>query len=75
MALSPLEKTIQSVKKLKYKNVEYIIIDGGSKKKSIDVLKRNGLEIMAHKLDSDAMIIAIQLLQLEAIEKLGKRIK
>jgi len=41
----------------------------------IDVLKRNGLEIMAHKLDSDAMIIAIQLLQLEAIEKLGKRIK
>ena len=41
----------------------------------IDVLKRNGLEIMAHKLDSDAMIIEIQLLQLEAIEKLGKRIK
>ena len=41
----------------------------------IDVLKRYGLEIMAHKLDSDAMIIAIQLLQLEAIEKLGKRIK
>ena len=39
------------------------------------ILKRNGLEIMAHKLDSDAMIIAIQLLQLEAIEKLGKRIK
>lgn len=36
-----LEKTINSVKKLKYNNIEYIIIDGGSKKKSINILKRN----------------------------------
>ena len=36
-----LEKTIKSVKNLIYKNVEYIIVDGGSKKKSINIIKKN----------------------------------
>ena len=35
------KKTIDSVKKLKYKNIDYIIIDGGSTKKAIDLLKKN----------------------------------
>lgn len=41
----------------------------------IDVLARNGLELMAHKLDDKAIIIALQLLQLEALEKIGKKMK
>ena len=35
-----LEKTIQSVISQSYKNIEYIIIDGGSSDKTIDIIKK-----------------------------------
>ena len=35
-----LENTIKSVKKLKYNNIEYIIVDGGSKNKSLKILRK-----------------------------------
>lgn len=37
---SYLEKTIQSIINQKYPNIEYIIIDGGSNDKSIDIIKK-----------------------------------
>ncbi len=35
-----LEKTIQSVVKQTYQNIEYIIIDGGSNDKTLDIIKK-----------------------------------
>ncbi len=36
-----LEKTIQSVHNQTYKNIEYIIIDGGSKDKTLEIIKQH----------------------------------
>jgi Glycosyltransferases involved in cell wall biogenesis len=38
-AESCLEKTIKSVISQTYNNIEYIIIDGGSKDKTVDIIK------------------------------------
>ena len=40
-----LEETIKSVLKQSYKNFEYIIIDGGSKDKSLDIIKKYASKI------------------------------
>ena len=40
-----LYKTINSVKKLKYRNIDYIIVDGGSKNNFLDILKKNNKHI------------------------------
>lgn len=36
-----LQETINSIRKQTYKNIEYIIIDGGSTDKSLDIIKEN----------------------------------
>lgn len=36
-----LEKTFQSVFAQTYPNIEYVVIDGGSKDKTVDIIKRN----------------------------------
>jgi len=40
-----LEKTINSVKNLKYKNIDYVVVDGGSKSKFLNILKKNNNNI------------------------------
>ena len=50
---SDLEKTIHSVAKQTWRNFEYIIIDGGSKDDSIEVIKRNQQSITHWVSESD----------------------
>lgn len=38
---STIEKTILSVKKQTYKNIEYIIVDGNSKDKTLEIIKKH----------------------------------
>lgn len=42
-----LMKTIENIKKQTYKNIEYIVIDGGSFPESINILKNNN-EVISH---------------------------
>jgi hypothetical protein len=41
----------------------------------IDVLKKYGLDLGLNKLDDKAITIALQLLQLEELQKIGNKIK
>jgi hypothetical protein len=54
-------------------NFEGKTING--KDELIEVLKRNGLDLGKSKLDDKAILIALQLLQLEELRKIGHKIK
>lgn len=48
-----LKKTIQSIVKQTYKNIEYIVIDGASTDESVDIIKQNESEISYWISESD----------------------
>jgi len=48
-----IQRTIESVKEQTYSNIEYVIIDGGSTDKTIEIVKRNEANIAFWKSEKD----------------------